>query len=135
MMRLAESFQYQEPVHVLADGIYTVQLGEPFETSVGSYQVLRFPFKVVDVREECAPNYFDLFDVTDVNDNRQVEMFMKNLSKIKACFLLEGKPIPENYKNWVGHRGIVEIKKSEKGFSNVTRFERNSQYEMYKNRL
>ena len=65
----------------MTDGDYEITLNKPFETMVGSYKVLRFPFSVNGEKELCTPNYFDLFDVINPDDSVKVAMFNKQASK------------------------------------------------------
>lgn len=122
MLMFGENYHYEKQPKILADGDYEVVLELPFETRVGGYSVLRFPFKVNGESEPVVPNYFDLFDCTDPYDQFKVSQFRKSASKIKACFKLKGSFSPENYATWVGSKGKIRIEKSENGFVNVTRF-------------
>lgn len=115
-------YSYEKQPKILADGIYEVTLGLPFETTVGNYSVLRFPFKVDGENEPAVPNYFDLFDCIDPCDETKVYQFRKSASKIKACFKLSGTFSLENYAKWVGSKGKIMVKKTENGFVNVTHF-------------
>lgn len=117
-----ESYRYEKQPKILANGDYEVILELPFETMVGNYSVLRFPFKVNGESESVVPNYFDLFDCTAPYDQFKVAQFRKSASKIKACFKLKGSFSSGNYATWVGRRGKIRIEKSENGFVNVTRF-------------
>ncbi|MEE1220135.1 MAG: hypothetical protein U0L20_09460 [Ruminococcus sp.] len=117
-----KDYHYEKQPKVLADGDYEVILESPFETKVGNYSVLRFPFKVKGENEPVVPNYFDLFDCADPYDNFKLSQFRKSASKIKACFKLPGDFSSENYAKWVGNEGKIRIEKSENGFTNVTRF-------------
>ena len=38
------NYSYQKQPKILTDGDYEITLNKPFETMVGSYKVLRFPF-------------------------------------------------------------------------------------------
>lgn len=115
-------YSYEKQPKVLKDGDYEVTLELPFETKVGNYSVLRFPFKVKGESEPVVPNYFDLFDCTNQYDQFKVSQFRKSASKIKACFKLPGAFSSENYARWEGSEGKIRIEKSENGFVNVTRF-------------
>ena len=115
-------YSYEKQPKILADGDYEVTLETPYETKVGNYSVLRFPFKVNGESEPVVPNYFDLFDCTDPYDCFKVTQFRKSASKIKACFKLTGEFSPENYTKWAGKKGKIRIEKSENGFVNVVRF-------------
>lgn len=117
-----QSYSYQKQPKVLSDGDYDVTLGKPFETKIGDYSVLRFPFTVDGETESVIPNYFDLFDVTDPTNQLNVDIFNKTASKIKACFKLDGNFTEFNYISWVGHKGKIRIAKSKNGFTNVTQF-------------
>lgn len=117
-----EGYHYEKQPKILVDGDYEVILESPFETKVGNYSVLRFPFKVKGESEPVVPNYFDLFDCTDPYDCFKIAQFRKNASKIKACFKLSGAFLSENYAKWVGSEGKIRIEKSTNGFVNVTRF-------------
>ena len=116
------NYSYEKQPKILDDGDYEVILELPFETKVGNYPVLRFPFKVNGESEPVVPNYFDLFDCIEPYDQFKVSQFRKSASKIKACFKLPGAFLPENYARWVGSKGKIRIEKSENGFTNVTRF-------------
>lgn len=116
------SYHYEKQPKILADGDYDVTLGKPFETMVGGYSVLRFPFIVDGENEPVVPNYFDLFDVTDPNDQEKIKQFNKNASKIKACFKLSGSFGEASYIKWTGSKGKVRIEKSKTGFVNVSQF-------------
>ena len=115
-------FHYKEQPKILDDGIYEVILELPFETMVGNYSVLRFPFKVDGESEPVVPNHFDLFDCTEPYNYFKISQFRKTASEIKACFKLKGSFSSENYAKWVGCKGKVRIKKCENGFVNVTYF-------------
>ena len=117
-----ENYHYEKQPKILANGDYEVVLELPFETKVGNYSVLRFPFKIDGESEPVVPNYFDLFDCTDPYDQFKVSQFRKAASKIKACFKLKGSFSSESYATWVGSKGKIRIEKSENGFVNVTRF-------------
>lgn len=121
-MGFGRSFQYVKQPKVLKDGDYIVKLGLAYETEVAGYKVLRFPFTVVDEKEECRPNYFDLFDVDDETDEEKVKMFRVRASRIVDCFGLSGGFSDESYANWIGKIGVVRIEKSENKFVNVTQF-------------
>ena len=122
MCMFGSSYSYEKQPKILADGDYEVALELPYETKVGNYNVLRFPFKVDGENEPVVPNYFDLFDCTNQYDNFKVEQFRKSASKIKACFKLSGAFSAENYAKWAGKKGKIRIEKSENGFVNVVRF-------------
>lgn len=122
MLMFGENYRYEKQPKILANGDYEVILELPFETMVGNYSVLRFPFKVDGESELVVPNYFDLFDCTDPYDEFKVSQFRKAASKIKACFKLSGAFSLENYATWEGKKGKIRIEKSENGFVNVTRF-------------
>lgn len=117
-----ENYHYEKQPKILTDGDYEVILELPFETTVGNYSVLRFPFKVNGESEPVVPNYFDLFDCTYLCDQVKVSQFIKTASKIKACFKLKGSFSSENYATWEGSKGKIRIEKSGNGFVNVTRF-------------
>ncbi len=121
-MSFGTHFQYKKAIPVLTDGIYDITLTEPFETTVGNFVVLRFPFTVNGIREEVRPNYFDLFDCTDPNDKDKLEMFQKNASRILDCFGMDNTEGFPDYKSFVMRSGRVEIKKSNAGFTNVVKF-------------
>lgn len=121
-MSFGVHFQYEKPTDVLPEGEYDVTLGVAFETTVGSYAVLRFPFSVDGVSPETKPNYFDLFDCTDPNNKEKRDMFNKRASRIIDCFQLEGFFDEQSYLSWKGRRGRVQISKDEKGFTNVSKF-------------
>lgn len=116
------NFHYEKQPKILANGDYDVTLGSPYETIVGGYPVLRFPFTVDGENEPVVPNYFDLFDVTDPNDPEKIKQFNKNASKIKACFKLSGSFGEISYIKWTGSKGKVRIEKSKTGFVNVSQF-------------
>ena len=117
-----EDYHYEKQPKILTDGDYEVILELPYETKVGNYSVLRFPFKVEGESELVVPNYFDLFDCTDPSNQLKVLQFRKAASKIKACFKLKGSFSSESYATWEGSKGKIRIEKSENGFVNVTRF-------------
>lgn len=116
------SYSYKKHPKILDAGIYEVTLETPFETKVGVYPVLRFPFKVNGESEPVVPNYFDLFKYTNPYDDFTVLQFRESASKIKACFKLPGEFSSENYAKWVGCKGKVMIKKSENGFVYISYF-------------
>lgn len=122
MCMFGSNYSYEKQPKILANGDYEVTLELPFETKVGNYSVLRFPFTVNGESEPVVPNYFDLFDCTDPYDHFKVTQFRKAASKIKACFKLSGEFTSENYAKWAGSKGKLRIEKSENGFVNVTRF-------------
>lgn len=122
MLMFGSNYSYEKQPKILANGDYEVILELPFETKVGNYSVLRFPFKVDGESEPVVPNYFDLFDCTDPYDQFKVSQFRKSASKIKACFKLKGAFSSESYATWAGNKGKIRIEKSENGFVNVTRF-------------
>lgn len=117
-----DCYTYQKQPKILEEGDYQVTLGRPFLTTVGNYNVLRFPFKVDGEKEFVVPCYFDLFDITDRKDPKQIDMFCKKASRIKDCFNLEGDFSEINYMKWEGKHGKIHISKSEGGFMNVTKF-------------
>ena len=121
-MSFGANYHYEKQPKILADGDYNVTIGKAFETKVGGYSVLRFPFTVDGEVEKVIPNYFDLFDCTDPSNHDKVEMFKRQASKIKACFNLWGRFDESNYIVWAGHKGKVRIEKSGKGFANVVQF-------------
>ncbi len=121
-MSFGAHYQYQKAIPVLSEGVYDIVLAEPFETTVGNYPVLRFPFLVKGMKEEVRPNYFDLFDCTDPNDKDKREMFQKNASRILDCFGMAGAEHFPPYAAFTGREGRVEIKKSKSGFTNVSSF-------------
>ena len=117
-----ECFVYKKQPKILPAGDYTVTLRKPFVTTIGGYNVLRFPFNVEGEPSDIIPYSFDLFDVSDIRDTQQVERFCKNASKIKDCFKLEGNFSEDNFIKWEGKSGKVHIDKSNNGFMNVTKF-------------
>lgn len=121
-MGFGASYQYVKQPKVLKNGDYIVKLGLAYETEVAGYKVLRFPFSVVDEKEECRPNYFDLFDVDDAFDQEKVKIFRVRASRIVDCFGLSGDFSEESYANWIGKTGVVHIEKSDNGFVNVSQF-------------
>ena len=121
-MSFGAHFQYQKPADILPEGEYDVTLGEPFETRVGGYAVLRFPFCADGVDPATKPNYFDLFDCTDPNSAEKRDMFNKRASRIIDCFKLEGFFDTASYRSWKGKRGRIAVAKDDKGFTNVTKF-------------
>lgn len=118
------TYHYEKQPRILADGDYVVTIGKPFETQVGGYPVLRFPFTVNGEKEPVVPNYFDLFDVLDPNDPEKVKLFNKLASRIKACFKLGGNFEEANYIRWYGSMGKIRVEKSKAGFVNVVQFYR-----------
>lgn len=121
-MSFGVHFQYQKPTDVLPEGEYDVTLGEAFETTVGGYAVLRFPFCADGVSPETKPNYFDLFDCIDPNNKDKRDMFNKRASRIIDCFQLTGFFNTEGYRSWKGKRGRILVTKDENGFTNVSKF-------------
>lgn len=121
-MSFGANYHYEKQPKILADGDYVITLGKPVETEVAGYSVLRFPFTVDGETEKVVPNYFDLFDCTDPNDPEKIAQFMKQASKIKACFKLGGNFGEPNYIKWQGSKGKVRIEKSKAGFVNVVQF-------------
>lgn len=121
-MSFGANYHYEKQPKILADGDYNITLGKPKETKVAGYSVLRFPFTVDGETEKVVPNYFDLFDCTDPNDQEKIAQFQKQASKIKACFKLGGYFGEPNYIKWQGSKGKVRIEKSKAGFVNVVKF-------------
>lgn len=121
-MSFGANYHYEKQPKILADGDYEITLGKPVETQIAGYSVLRFPFTVDGETEKVVPNYFDLFDCTDQNDPEKIAQFMKQASKIKACFKLGGNFGEPNYIKWQGSKGKVRIEKSKAGFVNVVQF-------------
>lgn len=121
-MSFGANYHYEKQPKILADGDYDITLGKPVETEVAGYSVLRFPFTVDGETEKVVPNYFDLFDCTDPNDPEKIAQFMRQASKIKACFKLGGNFGVPNYIKWQGSKGKVRIEKSKAGFVNVVQF-------------
>ena len=121
-MSFGANYHYEKQPKILADGDYNITLGKPVETEVAGYSVLRFPFTVDGETEKVVPNYFDLFDSTDRDDPEKNAQFMKQASKIKACFKLGGNFGEPNYIKWQGSKGKVRIEKSKAGFVNVVQF-------------
>lgn len=121
-MSFGANYHYEKQPKILADGDYEITLGKPVETEVAGYSVLRFPFTVDGETEKVVPNYFDLFDCTDPTDPEKIAQFMKQASKIKACFKLGGNFGEPNYIKWQGSKGKVRIEKSKAGFVNVVQF-------------
>lgn len=117
-----QNFSYEKQPKILEDGDYKVTLGKPFETQVGNYSVLRFPFMVDGETGTVVPNYFDLFDVVNPYDEEKVRQFRKHASRIKACFKLDGSFCENNYNRWAGHKGEIRIERSDAGFVNVVRY-------------
>lgn len=130
-MSFGQHFQYQKQVQILPEGDYDVTLEEPFETTVGGFAVLRFPFLVDGQVEPCNPKYFDLFDCTDPSNQEKWEMFCRKASRIKECFLLSGDFSNSNYRTWANHKGRIRIEKSREGFTNVTKFYRNVNFQTW----
>lgn len=121
-MSFGANYHYEKQPKILADGDYDITLGKPVETKVAGCSVLRFPFTVDGETEKVVPNYFDLFDCTDTNDQEKIAQFQKQASKIKACFKLGGNFGEPNYIKWRGSKGKVRIEKSKAGFVNVVKF-------------
>ena len=115
-------YHYEEAPDILPDGDYNVTIGTPFETVVGGFNVLRFPFTVDGIDYPVVPNYFDLFDCTDPTDPELLKRFNRQASRILDCFNLEGDFGAPYYKSWEGSKGRVRIEKSKAGFANVVRF-------------
>ena len=121
-MSFGANYHYEKQPKILADGDYDITLGKPVETQVAGYSVLRFPFTVDGEAEKVVPNYFDLFDCTDPNDQEKIAQFQKQASKIKACFKLGGNFNEPNYIKWQGSKGKVRTEKSKAGYVNGVQF-------------
>ena len=116
------SYEYTKQPKLLEDGDYKITLKLPYETTVGTYPVLRFPFFLKEPDEDIRPCYFDLFDCIDEDDEEKVKAFRNKASKIVDCFGLKGNFAPETYPRWVGSTGKVRIERSDAGFVNVVAF-------------
>lgn len=116
------NFHYEKQPNILADGDYNITIGKPFETVVGGFNVLRFPFTVDGINEPIVPNYFDLFDCSDPTDSELLKRFNRQASKIMDCFNLKGNFLEASYIEWSGSKGKVRIEKSKAGFVNVVQF-------------
>lgn len=127
-MSFAKDFVFTKPPVTLPDGDYQVQLAKPYFTTVGGYNVLRFPFTVVGMTERTVPDYFDVFECAENATPQQKRAFNYRLSAIKACFMLIGQFDESNFIKWAGSVGTVTIQKNEKGFMNVTHFLENESF-------
>ena len=119
------SFKYEDPVRPLLVGDYEVTLQKPYETTVGGYKVLKFPFTVDGELEEVSPNEFVLFDTHPEDGEEKMKMFIVRASKIKACFILKGSFNETNYMSWAGHKGRIHVAKDKAGFLWVSDFYQN----------
>lgn len=116
------NFKYEDQSLKLRPGVYDVTLERPFETDINGYHVLKFPFTVDGMKQRTTPDNFVLFDVTDKDDPEKVKMFNKRASKIKACFILKGRFVEENYLLWTGKKGRISIVEDEAGYLNIRDF-------------
>ena len=117
-----KSYEYTKQPELLEDGDYKITLKLPYETTVGTYPVLRIPFFLKDQDEDIRPCYFDLFDCIDEDNEEKVKAFRNKASKIVDCFGLKGNFDPETYPHWAGATGKVRIERSDAGFVNVVAF-------------
>ena len=118
-------FKYEDQAIKLKPGIYDVTLERPFETMINGYHVLKVPFTVDGINQRTNPDNFVLFDVADGDDQGKVRMFVKKASKIKACFILKGPFVEENYVAWTGKKGSISVVEDETGYLNVKDFLQN----------
>ncbi len=116
-----ETFQFTKPPLKAVPGEYDVILTKVEERNLKGYAVLTYYFRYKDDKER-VPNSFDLFDVTDRNDESQLRAFNLKASKIALCFGLHGHFDPASYQQWVGMEGRILITRSENGFLNITDF-------------
>ena len=116
-----ETYQFVQPPLKAETGEYLVTLTKIEERNLKGYNVLTFSFKYDDGKVR-VPNTFDLFDVYDKSDERQLRQFNLKMSKIALCFGLKGGFNPTSYNSWVGHTGRIFITRSENGFLNVSDF-------------
>lgn len=121
----ASSFKYEDPARPLLVGDYEVTLQKPYETIVGGYKVLKFPFTVDGEKEEVSPNEFVLFDTNPEDGEDKMKMFINRASKIKACFILKGSFNETNYVSWAGHKGRIHVARDKAGFLWVSDFYQN----------
>ena len=115
------TYQFVQPPLKAVPGVYDVILTKVQERNLKGYAVLTYHFKYKDGKER-VPNSFDLFDVTDGNDQNQLIAFNLKASKIALCFGLHGGFDPMSYSQWEGSEGRVLITRSENGFLNITDF-------------
>ena len=134
-MAFGETYKFVQPTQALKDGTYCVRLKKPYETRIGGYSVLRFPFIPLNVEGVFQPDHFDLFDCVNPNDEKELMAFRKTASKIKACFLLSGSFCEASYARWENAEGLIEVKKGNNGFTNVVNWLPSDRYMEYKDTL
>lgn len=115
------NFEFVQPPKKAECGEHEVIIKNVAERKLSGFNVLTFSFEYAD-KVERVPNTFDLFDVVNPYDQKQLAAFNVKLSKIMLCFGMEREPNWQNYALWAGKRGKVVITRSEKGFLNVTDF-------------
>lgn len=115
------TYQFVQPPLKAVPGEYDVILTKVEERNLKGYPVLTYNFRYKDGKERI-PNSFDLFDVVDKTDEKQLRAFNLKASKIALCFALHGGFDPASYQQWVGSEGRILITRSEGGFLNVTDF-------------
>jgi len=113
------NYQYVEPPIKAINGLYDVELTEVKEMNLKGYAVLRFCFKYADGKNR-VPNFFDLFDCTNPQDEFAMRQFNIKATRIALCFGLHGNFCQESYEQWRGAKGRVFLSRSENGFINVT---------------
>jgi len=116
-----ETYQFVQPPLKATGGEYDVTLTDVKERNLKGYPVLTFTFEYED-KKNRVPNSFDLFDVVDKTDERQLRAFDLKASKIALCFGLKGSFNPVSYELWKGKKGRIVITRSRDGFLNVTDF-------------
>lgn len=116
-----QNYQFIQPPLKAVAGEYDVTLVQVQEMNLKGYAVLRFIFNYKDGKNRI-PNYFDLFDVVDPNDENQQKSFNLKMSKIALCFGLKGGFNEASYAEWIGKKGRILITRSKDGFLNVTDF-------------
>lgn len=121
-MAFGDFYHYEEQAVVLKPGAYDVELTRVFETTINSYRVLKFEFKVEGMSFKTSPNNFVLFDVSDPQDPEKISMFNRKASKIKECFMLKGPFCEANYVAWQGKKGKILVSADTAGFVNVSNF-------------
>lgn len=116
-----ETFQFTQPPLKASGGEHDVTLTEVKERNLKGYAVLTFYFEYED-KKLRIPNSFDLFDVVDKTDEKEIKAFNLKASKIALCFGLKGSFNPVSYESWKGKKGRIVITRSKDGFLNVTDF-------------
>lgn len=125
-----QNYQFIQPPLKAASGEYDVTLTNIEERNLKGYAVLTFTFAYKDGKNR-VPNTFDLFDVTDPTNEKQLKTFNLKMSKIALCFGLQGDFNPESYEQWKGKKGRIVITRSTDGFLNVTDFVDKAEIEVH----